>query len=494
MNLHKQPALGIVLGIPFSGRPVAAPWAVALACVQWPIGMGQALKTVIGKRRDVARNEICRFALDHNARYVAMIDDDTEPPIDFLVRMTAVLGQDEPNGARMIGGIYCAKTEHPQPLVYRGESQGSFWDWKAGTVFEVDGIGAGCIVISTDVLRQLPEPWFKDIDENYTPGTGPTIKSTITDDLYFCQKLRAAGFTILADGAVLCKHWDAQAGRSYQLNADSYPLRGRDPRTMIDRTDRLQRFVEQVAADGCNIGSELRREAALLAAPPEPAGNMPGTFGGVEQELPVGVQPGNGGVNISNALSIDGWMEPAELEWLAQRAKDHLLIVELGSFLGRSTRALADNTDGQVFAVDDWQGLRDRDGAYKRFTTATTNRDFRRNLQDHLATGKVQMLHMDHGQFAAEAEKLAAAADMVFVDGCHDYEAVARDIQTWLRIPGRRLLCGHDANWVGVDQALCELLPHAQHVPGTSLWWVEINVPSGVAAGGREHDHDLALA
>ena len=154
-----------------------------------------------------------------------------------------------------------------------------------------------------------------------------------------------------------------------------------------------------------------------------------------------------------------------ELEWLAEQAIRHSRIVEIGSYLGRSTRALLDNTRGFVVAVDDWHGPREieipnRHTLYERFLANT--RDCR----------NLVIVKADH----RELPEPEFAPDFVFLDGAHEYEAVKQDIQTWLpRIAAGGMLCGHDYNWCnGVNQAVDELLPNSQVAPNTSIWWVNI--------------------
>src|SRR5687768_5054015 len=59
-------------------------------------------------------------------------------------------------------------------------------------------------------------------------------------------------------------------------------------------------------------------------------------------------------VQIEKARSIQGWMSDAELFFLAKTAKVSKSIIEVGVYHGRTTRALADNTSGVVYAVDPW--------------------------------------------------------------------------------------------------------------------------------------------
>ena len=49
-------------------------------------------------------------------------------------------------------------------------------------------------------------------------------------------------------------------------------------------------------------------------------------------------------VDISHAINIPGWMSVEELTYLAEAASKSNIIVEVGSWKGRSTIALAANT------------------------------------------------------------------------------------------------------------------------------------------------------
>ena len=177
-------------------------------------------------------------------------------------------------------------------------------------------------------------------------------------------------------------------------------------------------------------------------------------------------------LKLTKALDVPGFMEPRELVWLATQAKQHELIAEFGSLLGRSTRVLADNTPGTVYALDDWKGLRDEKG--ERIPIEHAYRGFCLYLREHIDSGKVVPIVVDHEHpESLPPEWLnGAKPDMVFIDGDHRYESVKRDLLTSLdRIRSGGLLCGHDFNWLGVKQAVKEALPDVQLVSGTSIWF-----------------------
>src|SRR5947199_8512111 len=96
--------------------------------------------------------------------------------------------------------------------------------------------------------------------------------------------------------------------------------------------------------------------------------------------------------DISKALSIQGWMSEPELNWLAETAQTAKVIVEVGSHVGRSTRALADNTQGTLIAVDDWYGPRDTIIKHSERVSGTILKQFVQNLEDSRCAQSKQLI------------------------------------------------------------------------------------------------------
>lgn len=161
-------------------------------------------------------------------------------------------------------------------------------------------------------------------------------------------------------------------------------------------------------------------------------------------------------MNLEKSLSIGGWIEPEELLWLAGTASESKSILELGAFLGKSTRALCDNTSGKVFTIDLWAqtpgGLEaDWESTISQFST---------NLKDHIDTGKLNFLRMSTDNGLSILQNIDLRFDFIFIDADHRYEQVKRDIEGCLSLllPGG-IISGHDMNWEGVNKAVVELIP-----------------------------------
>ena len=166
-------------------------------------------------------------------------------------------------------------------------------------------------------------------------------------------------------------------------------------------------------------------------------------------------------------------MSNIELQVLADLASQHSKILEIGSYLGRSTRAMADHTSGFVIACDNFKGPVDIVLTWKE--RAEIYEKFLANMGEHIQSGKVLPWKIDHRDMAehiSEAPK-PPKYDMVFIDGSHKHEDISRDIQfasSVLEAGG--LMCGHDYDLAtpGVAMAVNQLLPGFTVVPESRIW------------------------
>lgn len=178
---------------------------------------GNAVKFDFVRGYDVAtaRNNIAQRALDINADYVLMVDNDVVVPRDALVNLLE-------NGKGICLGYYAhrdrdnrysgrtcvckIKDEHGNDYYhYPLESEYTAEELKtlkeAGeTAIPIHGGGMGCALIKTDVFRATSYPWFDWV--NY----GDANRGMLSEDLYFCQLCRIAHYEIYMDVRVACGH------------------------------------------------------------------------------------------------------------------------------------------------------------------------------------------------------------------------------------------------------------------------------------------------
>ena len=168
-------------------------------------------------------------------------------------------------------------------------------------------------------------------------------------------------------------------------------------------------------------------------------------------------------INIEKALQIEGWTSTEELTWLAEQASIHTRVLEIGSYLGRSTRAIADNTKGFVYAVDKWDTV-DLDGV----TTPVSFDKFQVNM-----AGLHNFYTLRMPSLRASKGLRFTKFDMIFIDADHTYESVKADVLAWLPfLMPDGLLCGHDYNTEcnpGVTKAVDELVPDKQVID--TIWY-----------------------
>lgn len=218
--LHSGP--GLVIGLPTLGRPVPLDWAFAFKSLNPPINYNTIFQIVKGQEVASARQSIAEFAVEKEAKYLFFLGDDVVIPPHTIKQLIYRLDQDPT--IDVVGGVYCSKCDPSNPLVFRGNGHGCYWDWKVGEFFEVTGMGLDCTLIRVDVLRSIGKPWFKTVDkDNYLDGKAQAEQWT--EDLYFFDKMGTAGKRSFVDASVICEHWDVYSNKKYGLPIGSLPNR-----------------------------------------------------------------------------------------------------------------------------------------------------------------------------------------------------------------------------------------------------------------------------
>lgn len=165
---------------------------------------------------------------------------------------------------------------------------------------------------------------------------------------------------------------------------------------------------------------------------------------------------------------IEGFMTELELQGLYNLAKRVDTVVEIGSWMGRSTNAILNGCRGrgQVIAVDTFLGSDDEyDLTFNQGEALTVFDKFKENTKQFTNLEIMRMESRDAAK-ALTGQKF----DMIFIDANHTYESVREDIRLWKDKAGI-LICGHDytLGWPGVVAAVYNEIGPVDIVIG-SIW------------------------
>ncbi len=284
------------------------------------------------------------------------------------------------------------------------------------------------------------------------------------------QKLREWGKG--AAGRFL-RHASSYAGpRGPHVHGDTPPKSfGREecPRTLRSGDPFIPRLASKIAAASGSVPREESKREPYLA---KLYGGWNGKGKAMCSRFASRGAAAMGGPAMTGYIEpnppIPGWMFDGELDWLYRTAKQMRSVVEVGSWMGKSTHALASGCPGIVIAVDHFKGSESqRDDVHALAKTVDIGEIFARNMAGFT---NVILKRMDSLEAAAQAEP--SSVDMIFIDGDHEYCSVRADIKAWLPIAGR-LLCGHDLREGGVEQALISLGLNYEN-PVNTIWAVRI--------------------
>ncbi len=163
--------------------------------------------------------------------------------------------------------------------------------------------------------------------------------------------------------------------------------------------------------------------------------------------------------SIRPALSVEGQISSAEAMVLFKLARDlapNSAIVELGSYRGRSTIALAlgarHGAKNRVYAIDpheQFQGV--LGGSFGPADMAQLYRNITK-----AGVGDLVAVVCLPSVAVAQSWK-ARRIGLLWIDADHRYDAVRADLEAWLpRMTPNAIVALHDIQSAGVGQAVCE--------------------------------------
>lgn len=134
----------------------------------------------------------------------------------------------------------------------------------------------------------------------------------------------------------------------------------------------------------------------------------------------------------SKIAGVDGWLEPVEAQALfdlARRCTGAGVIVEIGSWKGKSTICLAAGARAgnrpKIYAVDPHTGSPEH---HAEFGEVETFAEFTANVAAAGYESDVVPLRMRSTEAAAHVTE---PVELLFIDGDHSYEAVVADVEAW---------------------------------------------------------------
>lgn len=171
------------------------------------------------------------------------------------------------------------------------------------------------------------------------------------------------------------------------------------------------------------------------------------------------------------AKDIDGWLTDAEgelLHKLAKNCKGKGVIVEIGSWKGKSTVYLANGSKAgnnvRVYAIDPHTGGPD----LKRLGKVWSFEEFKRNV----AMAGVDDIVVPMIKTSEEAAKgFDQPIELIFIDGAHEYEMVKLDFNLWFpKVIDGGIMAFHDTKGrVGPTKVVKEYVYKSRNFRGVEF-------------------------
>lgn len=269
------------------------------------------------------------------------------------------------------------------------------------------------------------------------------------EDVNFCYLVPAIGCKVLVEPDINITHWGICGwSGNYKQFLNLPDLRPQEDKVILETMLTKPKTDLEIAAEK---GIEPQRIIGLFPSEDHP-------------------YPGN---------DIYGWMSLTELRWLYDRAGKFDSILEIGSYNGRSSHALAAGSmenQAKLHFVDSWESMSHVYG-FENDTLEKAEGRYVGFLQMLTKIPGVDSRTSVYRETSIEASKRFEneSVDMIFIDGDHTTESVIQDVLHWLP-KARKLICGHDYSdtWHEVKRAINGIFGADKVKVIDTIWYIEL--------------------
>jgi len=189
---------------------VRAEWATSLAIMKPVTGRAYELTLIQGMATVDARNVAMALAFERQSEYLMFYDDDMLPRDPDCV-LNLVSAMERYGDIDVLGGIYPRRRSVPDPLVFKEEGGGVFWGWEDGQIHPVYMAGTGFMILRMARFAAVDVEFYPVQDSMLARFFDRT--DHLTDDFYFADLCKRAGFKQFVHGKVICDQMNLDGTR-----------------------------------------------------------------------------------------------------------------------------------------------------------------------------------------------------------------------------------------------------------------------------------------
>jgi len=159
------------------------------------------------------------------------------------------------------------------------------------------------------------------------------------------------------------------------------------------------------------------------------------------------------------------------------------VVIELGSWLGKSTRHIASLLphDGLLYAVDHWLGSEEhqKSSDWSKYLPTLYEQFLSNTIHAHL-THKIIPVKMNTLEASEYFRQKHIIPDLIYLDASHDEQSVYHDLNSYFPlVQGHGILCGDDWGWgLSVQNAILRFAKEKHlflEIPNNWFWILREN-------------------